>query len=235
MNSSDDPATAIGGPDLAECNICGSAEFKPGPGGRLFRGRLPVCVSCGSLERHRVFRSILAPLIANGATSEMTALQFSRDPSIDASWFSSLTHSIYGHENSLDIQNLDLEDGAFDIVICNHVIEHVADDTAAFREVNRITTDSGFAFVSVPNPAERQQTSDWGEPDWTQHGHYRVYGSDIVERLPEMIPNAWITMVKGTDPVTGREDLGFIVSHRRGWHDQPIKLGMRAKSVNRPD
>lgn len=219
---------------VVECNICGSTEFKPGPGGRLFRDRLPVCASCGSLERHRVFRTILAPLIGNGAASDLTALQFSRDPSINAAWFKSLTHSIYGHENSLDIQNLDLPDAAFDIVICNHVIEHVADDAAAFSEVSRIISDWGFAFVSVPNPAERQTTDDWGKPDWNQHGHFRVYGADVVERLPGMIPHVWITMVKASDPVTGREDLGFILSRTRGWHDEPFKVGLRAKSVNQP-
>jgi len=216
------------------CNICGSDEFKPGPAGRSFKGQLPVCVQCGSLERHRVFRTILEPLIGFGQASGMTALQFSRDPSVDRSWFESLTHSVYGHENSLDIQALDLDDESYDIVICNHVIEHVADDVAALNEVKRITSYAGFAFVSVPNPAERATTSDWGEPDWAQHGHYRVYGMDLADRITEMVPDAGIVLLRGTDPVTSREDLGFMITRNKHWHDEPFRQKMRAKSLSLP-
>ncbi|MCY0096396.1 glycosyltransferase [Hoeflea ulvae] len=36
------------------CNICGSKNFEAGPNGRLFEGRAPKCIECGSLERHRM-------------------------------------------------------------------------------------------------------------------------------------------------------------------------------------
>lgn|SRR5688572_23898299 len=71
-------------------------------------------------------------------------------------------------------------------------------------------------------------------PDWSQHGHYRIYGHDIVQRLSDALPHTWVVLVKGTDPVTGRQDMGFILSYQRRWHDLPIQLGLRAKSVNRP-
>jgi SAM-dependent methyltransferase len=219
----------------ARCNICGSTEFKPGPGGRLYQEKQPVCSSCGSLERHRVYRNILGPLVANGEASGFRALQFSRDPSIDRAWFSTLENSVYGHDNSLDVRDIELPSGSHDVVICNHVIEHVDDDAAAFREIARITSRRGFAFVSVPNPAERPVTVDWGYPDWSQHGHHRIYGYDLVDRLMDVLPDVWIVLVKGADPVTGREDMGFIISHQRRWHDLPIQLGLRAKSVNQPD
>lgn len=221
-------------PSTTACNICGSTEFKPGPAGRLNRGLKPGCISCGSLERHRVYRLILDALIGQGQASGLKALQFSRDPSIDGSWFMALDHSIYGHQNSLDIQDIDLPSGAYDIVICNHIIEHVPDDRAAFREVSRIVSRKGFAFVSVPTPAERENTRDWGFPDWSQHGHYRVYGADIVERIKEAIPEMWIAQVRAEDPVTRGQDLAFIFSHEGRWHDQSFELGLRAESVNRP-
>lgn len=227
--------TAAAGKTLSQtCNICDSDEFKPGPGGRTFNDRMPVCVKCGSLERHRVFRDILQPLLGSGQAEDMAALQFSRDPSIDKAWFASLTNSVYEHENSLDIQKLDLQDQTYDIIVCNHVIEHVADDRAAFSEVKRITSDRGFAWVSVPNPAERPLTTDWGHPDWSQHGHYRIYGMDIVDRLADMIPGTGIVMVRGSDPVTGREDLGFILTRSRNWYEAPFKRGMRARSICEP-
>lgn len=217
---------------LSACNICGSTAFRDGPGGRRFNGIPPTCEKCGSLERHRALRSIFNRLDTSLFT-DLIALQFSLDPSIDEKWFRRCDRSIYGKRNSYDLQKIPLPVGAYDVVVCNHVIEHVEDDRAAFTELCRITSARGFAFVSVPNPAERQKTADWGYPNPEDHGHYRVYGADIVDRIKAYLPDTWCVMIKDTDPVTRREDIGFILSKARLWHDLPIRLGMRAKSVNK--
>ena len=52
----------------------------------------------------------------------------------------------FAHFNAikLDVTSIDLEDKQFDIVICNHVLEHVADDMSALREIFRILKPGGI-------------------------------------------------------------------------------------------
>jgi predicted SAM-dependent methyltransferase len=109
----------------------------------------------------------------------MSALQISEDKAINPGWFASLELSVYGGSNSIDIQNIDRLDQSYDIVICNHVLEHVKNDMEALQNLMRIASQHGFLQLSVPDPVRRSQTADWGYPNWTQHGHYRLYGKDV--------------------------------------------------------
>ena len=69
------------------CNICGSNQFSEGPFGRRSRtGKLPACVSCGSLERHRLIRHVWACIPVEDLHWKR-ALQFSMDPSVEGSGF----------------------------------------------------------------------------------------------------------------------------------------------------
>lgn len=46
---------------------------------------------------------------------------------------------------------LPFEDGAFDVVLCNHVIEHVPDVGVVLRELRRVLNDRGLLIVGTPN------------------------------------------------------------------------------------
>jgi SAM-dependent methyltransferase len=201
-------------PDESErktCNICGGQEFRKVPSRKAEPAQPPVCTGCGSLERHRIFRRIFESLEPEGF-SELSCLQFSLDPSIDPAWFARRDISIYGHRNSLDLQAIDLPDGAYDIVVCNHVLEHVEDDRAAIRELCRITSPDGFVFLSTPQPKNRYATRDWGYAKADEHGHFRVYGMDIVEKFSDEVPHMTLTCLWSTDPVTGTFDVAFLLA-----------------------
>lgn len=44
-----------------------------------------------------------------------------------------------------------IEDSTFDLVICQHVIEHLPDTVKTFEEFNRITKPGGKVFVETPH------------------------------------------------------------------------------------
>lgn len=54
----------------------------------------------------------------------------------------------------VDGVDLPVDDSSFDIVVSNHVMEHVGSDASQvrhLREIGRALTDDGFAYFSVPN------------------------------------------------------------------------------------
>lgn len=195
------------------CNICGNNKFGLGPGNRRsFDGiSLPRCTKCQSLERHRALRDfwLKLPLSFLG---KKTVLQFSDDKSIEPNWFLKFEVSIFGGKNSIDIQNIEYHDGSFDIVICNHVIEHVPNDKIALREIYRVSSENGFVALSVPDPFHRKHTIDWGYPKIEEHGHYRIYGEDFNELLSMIFGYENYLRLVIQDPVTKSKDFLFLIS-----------------------
>lgn len=94
-------------------------------------------------------------------------------------------------EVKADICNLPFEDNAFDFIICNHVLEHISDDTKAMRELYRVLAPNGTAIVQVPYDKNRKTTfeddsiSDPKERAkiFGQYDHVRIYGMDYFEKL----------------------------------------------------
>ena len=91
----------------------------------------------------------------------------------------------------VDIQNIQYNDGVFDLVIANHVLEHVDDDSAALREVHRVLRHGGKALLQTPFSSLLEKTID--DPgiktDYLrtvingQADHLRLYGRDIFEKV----------------------------------------------------
>ena len=95
--------------------------------------------------------------------------------------------------HNLDLTALDLPDARFDLVICNHVLEHIPDDRAAMREMYRVLAPGGQAVITVPVREDLQHTYE--DPTITtpaqrrkhfgQWDHVRFYALDLKERLQE--------------------------------------------------
>lgn len=92
---------------------------------------------------------------------------------------------------SLDVQNMQLPDNTYDVVFCNHVLEHVPDDHKALCEIKRVLKPGGMAIMQVPMNMEWEKTLE--DPRITdpkerhrlfgQYDHLRMYGQDYPERL----------------------------------------------------
>lgn len=90
-----------------------------------------------------------------------------------------------------DICNLPFEDNSFDFIICNHVLEHIPDDTKAMQELYRVLATNGTAILQVPYDRTRTNTFEDNtitDPKeraaiFGQYDHVRVYGMDYFEKL----------------------------------------------------
>lgn len=210
-----DSITLYESKNIAVCNICQHDIFTEGSRGRLSKtGKKPRCRNCGSLERHRAIRQIWTKFVLDSFVNS-NVLQFSLDPAVDKNWFGSFEVSIYGKRNTLDLQDIDRESGIYDIVICNHILEHIKDDRQAFREIFRILKSEGFLQFSVLDPKIHQITKDSGYPNPSLHNHYRVYGRDLIERFTHVQPNVQILEIDVIDPVTEVSDFCYFASTDR--------------------
>jgi SAM-dependent methyltransferase len=211
------------------CNICGGQKFTRGPGRRFGpMGTKPRCARCHSLERHRAFRRIFIAL-GPRRFRPLHCLQFSKDPTIDAQWFDRLEISIYGKQNGLDLQRIDRPNGSYDVIVCNHVLEHVANYRAALRELARVLSPNGFLFLSFPDPLNLEHTMDWGYPDPANHAHYRHFGRDIEAVFRQEMPECYVVAVTTRDDITGGADMAYIVTRNPDWFRRTHSLGLETR------
>ena len=92
-----------------------------------------------------------------------------------------------------DICNLPFEDNEFDVIFCNHVLEHIPDDKKAMAELYRVMKPGGWGIFQVPQDINRKETfeddSITNKEERTrifgQYDHVRVYGLDYFDRLRE--------------------------------------------------
>jgi len=90
-----------------------------------------------------------------------------------------------------DIQDLPFEDNSFDVIFCNHVLEHVADDKKALSELYRVMKPGGWGIFQVPIRYQLDKTfedstiTDKKEriEKFGQYDHVRVYGMDYYDTL----------------------------------------------------
>ena len=90
-----------------------------------------------------------------------------------------------------DICNLPFDDNSFDVILCNHVLEHIPDDTKAMKELLRVLRPNGWAILQIPQDLNREKTfednsiTDKAERTkiFGQYDHVRVYGLDFFEKL----------------------------------------------------
>jgi SAM-dependent methyltransferase len=90
-----------------------------------------------------------------------------------------------------DICALPFKDNAYDIILCNHVLEHIPDDAQAMRELYRVLKPGGMAILQIPQELDRTVTfEDNTITDPTerakifgQYDHVRVYGRDYFDTL----------------------------------------------------
>lgn len=90
-----------------------------------------------------------------------------------------------------DICNLPFDDNSYDVILCNHVLEHIPDDNKAMQELYRVLKPGGMGIFQIPQDLNREKTfQDNSITDskeraaiFGQYDHVRIYGTDYFDKL----------------------------------------------------
>jgi SAM-dependent methyltransferase len=180
------------------CPVCESSFSKFLPYGRINPRENALCPNCLSLERHRLIWLFLKEK-TDFFTTKKSILHVAPEACyIDR--FEKLHGGNYITADiesplakvKMDLHQIPFEENHFDVVLCNHVLEHVRDDIQAMTEIHRVLKPGGFAILQIPffNPIpdvtfedasitnKREREKIFGQDD-----HVRKYGHDYSQRI----------------------------------------------------
>jgi SAM-dependent methyltransferase len=179
-----------------ECPICNGKFRKLLPyGNKGADNRL--CPKCLSLERHRLLWLYLKNK-TNFFSDNLKVLHVAPEQSFikrfrKLSNLNYITGDLFSPlaDVKMDIKNIPFEDNSIDILICNHVLEHIDDEPKALSEIIRILKPGGWAILQVPiNPKLEVTYEDptiidpkEREKHFGQYDHVRFHGLDYPKRL----------------------------------------------------
>ena len=174
-----------------ECPVCGARRRRFLPYGYVAPRADALCPSCLSLERHRLLWLYLTretdllrrPQRILHIAPEVCLMKRLRHRAAD---YTTADLESPLAELHFDVLQIPLPDASYDVLICNHLLEHVADDRRALGEFYRILRPGGWGILlspvdrsraatfeddSITDPAERTRI-------FGQYDHRRIYGRD---------------------------------------------------------
>ncbi|MFY0599619.1 MAG: methyltransferase domain-containing protein [Cyclobacteriaceae bacterium] len=182
-----------------ECPVCKSRFRVFLPYGRQSRSNA-LCPSCLSLERHRLMWLFLER--QTGFFKDEAKLLHIAPEHCFIDRFEKLDNLDYVTADiesplakvKMDAHDIPFENESFEMVFCNHVLEHVNDDKKVMSEIYRVMKPGGFGILQIPLffPLAEKTIEDPSITDpkkreelFGQDDHVRMYGLDYRSRLED--------------------------------------------------
>lgn len=183
--------------DAVECTVCEEKFKKFLPYGRLHPRENALCPNCLALERHRLMYLYLKEK-TNFFTDNLKVLHVAPEYCF-INRFEQLKNLDYLTADiesplakvKMDIENIQFPENSFDVIFCNHVLEHVSDFPKATSELFRVLKPGGWAIMQSPQDMRMATTHE--DPTITdprerervflQSDHLRLFGRDYGKEL----------------------------------------------------
>lgn len=184
-------------PKLNYCPVCEKwSEFIPAVNGAGLARKRGVCTNCGTLERHRLTWLFINRKVGLDSMKNKSMLHVAAEQVFEQKFRKIVGRSyltadyLLPADVKMDITDIQFKDNSFDIIMCNHVLEHVTDDIKAMKEMYRVLKPAGWAIFLVPiadtatTYENTKVKTDAGRlKHFGQIDHVRKYGRDYVARL----------------------------------------------------
>lgn len=183
-----------------ECPICEKTYREFLPYGRINPRPNALCPSCLSLERHRLIWLYLKQK-TGFFTTPLDVLHIAPEPCFMKRFEAQhgdryITADIESPlaKVKMDIHQMPFTANTFDVVLCNHVLEHVQSDIGAMQEIHRVLKPGGWAILQVPffSPVPDTTIEDLRVTDprererlFGQDDHVRKFGKDYATRIQQ--------------------------------------------------
>jgi SAM-dependent methyltransferase len=190
------------------CPICNS-QFNEFAVFGVDKRKNARCPNCGALERHRLLWKYLKEKTDLFNTEKKIRLLHFAPEKVFYDLFSAnqnfeycpcdLSPKRYDYAGkntvtAVDIIKIPFEENYFDVVLCNHVLEHIPNDLLAMSELYRVIKKGGWAILQVPIDYSRNityedfsiTTAKGREKAFGQNDHVRWYGRDYKDRLAKV-------------------------------------------------
>lgn len=180
-----------------ECPVCGCHYREFLPYGRIRTRSNALCPNCLSLERHRLMWLYLQER-TDFTTEKLKVLHIAPELCF-LKKFAALENLDYITADlespwatvHFDVHDIPFDENSFDVIICNHLLEHVEDDIRAISEMYRVLKPGGWGIIQSPiNPAREVTDEDRSlktpkerEEKYGQNDHLRDFGLDYPQRL----------------------------------------------------
>ena len=177
------------------CPVCGKTSyFKPAGFPPRDKAR---CIHCGSFERQRLLWLFLREKTGLFQEKNAAVLHIAPEACLEPKLKKQfgdnyLTADLYNPNVmiKMDITDIQYPENSFDVIFCNHVLEHVDDDRKAMSELFRVLKKKGFAILLAPVADMENTYEDFSVVskagrfrEFGQSDHVRKYGRDYAERL----------------------------------------------------
>jgi len=162
-----------------------------------------ICPNCFSKDRERLFYLFLQKLISEKSINYSSKiLHFSPESSLERNFFRKNFSNYFTadiiknkYDFIIDLQNFNFEEKNFDLVICNHVLEHIEDDNIALENIYSILKPGGLAILQTPlskiidedytNPSvktDNDRLNFYGQED-----HVRIYSKkSLIQKIKKV-------------------------------------------------
>ena len=186
--------------DNVECPVCEKSfkKFLPYGYGDHQRDNV-LCPYDLTLERHRLMWVYLKTK-SNFFTDELKVMHIAPEQCFYKRFRkqNNIDYTTGDLESPLadihfDLHDIPLEDNQYDVIFCNHVLEHVEDDKKCMSELKRIMKPGGWGIFQVPIDYTRDYTYEdpkitdpkEREKHFWQYDHVRLYGTNYPDVLRE--------------------------------------------------
>ena len=180
-----------------ECPVCAHHYSKFLPYGYVTPRSNALCPNCLALERHRLMWLYLQDE-TNFFTDNLKVLHVAPEYCF-IKRFDSFKHLDYITADlesplakvKMDVQKIPFPENTFDVIFCNHIMEHVEDVNLSLSELYRVLKPEGWGIIQSPINSKRDVTYEdksitspaEREKHFGQKDHLREFGLDYAQQL----------------------------------------------------